>query len=265
MLRILEPYDLKSLGYNSAAYIHRLVEAKKLAFADLAQYIGEPDAMTIKATSLLSDDFIARRRAALDTTTASDQVDPGTPATASETIYLTVADKDGNMVSFINSLYSEFGSGVVVPGTGFALEDRGAGFTMKPGLANTVGPGKRPLHTLIPAFVTKDDQPYMSFGVMGGAMQPQGHVQVLLNLLVFDMDLQSAINAPRWRHYDGRRLGLEAAIPDSVRRALEAMGHTIIAQDKVIGAFGGGQAIRRLPRGWEAASDPRKDGEAVGY
>jgi gamma-glutamyltranspeptidase / glutathione hydrolase len=270
MLRILEPYDLRALGFNSAPYLHRLVEAKKLAFADAARYVGEPSAMTVPVDRLLSDDYIAARRAALDTAVATDQVDPGVAATASETIYLTVADKDGNMVSFINSLFDIFGSGVVAPGTGFALQDRGAGFTLTPGLPNTVAPGKRPFHTLIPAFVTKPaaggtEEPYMSFGVMGGAMQPQGHVQLLLNLLVFGMDLQSAVDAPRFRHYDGRRLGLEPAIPDSVRLQLTAMGHQLIDDAQLVGAFGGAQAIRRLPRGWEAASDPRKDGEAVGY
>ena len=271
MLRILEPYDLRALGHNSAPYIHRLVEAKKLAFADLAHYVGEPDAMTVPADRLLSDGFIAERRSALDTAAASDQVGPGVAATASETIYLTVADKDGNMISFINSLFQEFGSGVVVPGTGFALQDRGAGFTLEPGLPNTVAPGKRPLHTLIPAFVTHPsadgatEEPWLSFGVMGGAMQPQGHVQVLLNLLVFNMDLQDAVDAPRWRHFDGRRLGLEPAIGDSVRQQLTAMGHQIIDDRELVGSFGGSQAIRRLNRGWEAASDPRKDGLAIGY
>jgi gamma-glutamyltranspeptidase / glutathione hydrolase len=266
MLRMLEPDDLAALGHNSAAYIHRLVEAKKLAYADLAQYVGDPDAMTVPPARLFSDDFIKQRRAQLDAATqATDRVDPGPAATRSETIYLTVADKDGNMVSFINSLYDEFGSGVVVPGTGFALEDRGAGFTLQPGLPNTVAPGKRPFHTLIPAFVTKDDQPYMSFGVMGGAMQPQGHVQVLLNLLVFHMGLQESLDEARWRHLSGKRLGLEAAIPDSVRAALTAMGHEIVDERQLVGEFGGAQAIRKLTRGWEAASDPRKDGEAVGY
>jgi gamma-glutamyltranspeptidase / glutathione hydrolase len=266
MLRMLEPDDLPALGYNSAAYIHRLVEAKKLAYADLAQYVGDPDAMTVPPARLFADDFIKQRRTQLDAAVqASDRVDPGPAATMSETIYLTVADKDGNMVSFINSLYDEFGSGVVVPGTGFALEDRGAGFTLQPGLANTVAPGKRPFHTLIPAFVTKDDQPYMSFGVMGGAMQPQGHLQVLLDLLVFHMGLQEALDQPRWRHLSGKKLGLEPAVPDSVRQALTALGHEIVDDRTLVGEFGGAQAIRRLARGWEAASDPRKDGEAVGY
>jgi gamma-glutamyltranspeptidase/glutathione hydrolase len=266
MLRMLDGDDLAALGHNSPAYVHRLVEAKKLAYADLAQYVGDPDAMKVPASRLLADDFIAQRKGQLDAaTSATDRVDPGPAATRSETIYLTVADKDGNMISFINSLYGEFGSGVVVPGTGFALEDRGAGFTLEPGMANTVAPGKRPFHTLIPAFITKDDQPYMSFGLMGGAMQAQGHVQVLLDWLVFHMGLQEAIDQPRWRHFTGKKLGLEVAFPDSVRHALTAMGHEILPDSALVGAFGGSQAIRKLPRGWEAASDPRKDGEAIGY
>ena len=266
MLRMLDGDDLPALGYNSAAYVHRLVEAKKLAYADLAQYVGDPDAMKVPASRLLADDFIAQRKSQLDgATSATDRVDPGPAVMRSETIYLTVADKDGNMVSFINSLYDEFGSGVVAPGTGFALEDRGAGFTLEPNMANTVAPGKRPFHTLIPAFITKDDQPYMSFGLMGGAMQAQGHVQVLLDWLVFHMGLQEAIDQPRWRHFTGKKVGLEVAYPDSVRSVLTGMGYELLPDSVLVGEFGGSQAIRKLARGWEAASDPRKDGEALGY
>ena len=268
MLRILEPYDLKSLGHNSAAYLHLLIETKKLAYADIARYVGEPAQMTVPAAALLGDAFVAQRRAQIDPVHAADRPAPGKAATASETIYLTVADSAGNMVSFINSLYDLFGSGVVVPGTGFALHDRGAGFTLEPGLPNTAAPGKRPFHTIIPAFVTKPDsagveQPWMSFGVMGGSMQPQGHVQVLLNLLVFGMDLQDAIDAPRFRHLDHRRVALEPAIDDDVRRALAALGHEIADERGV--AFGGAQAIIRLPRGYAGGSDPRKDGMAAGH
>jgi len=274
MLRILEPYDLKALGHNSAAYLHLLIETKKLAFADLAHWVGDPDQMTVPPAALLSDDFIRARRALIDTTRAAARVDPGAAATRSETIYLTAADRYGNMVSFINSLFDLFGSGVVVPGTGFALQDRGAGFTLEPGLANTVGPGKRPFHTLIPGFVTRAgqdgrDEPWMSFGVMGGGMQPQGHVQLLLNLLVFGMDLQAAIDAPRFRHYDGTRVGLETPIPDAVRRALAAMGHELVPDSTLRYNTGGAQAILRLPggrgRGYAAGSDPRKDGLAAGH
>lgn len=269
MLRMLEPDDLRALGHNSASYLHRLIEAKKLAYADL-RYVGEPRAMTVPPAALLSDAYVAARHALIDPTRAADRPQPGKPVTASETIYLTVADSAGNMVSFINSLYDLFGSGVVVPGTGFALQDRGAGFTLEPGLPNTVAPGKRPFHTLIPGFVTRTDsagteQPWMSFGVMGGSMQPQGHVQVLLNLLVFGMDLQDAIDAPRFRHLTGLRVALEPAIGDDVRRRLAALGHVIVADSGV--AFGGAQAIQRLAggRGYAAGSDPRKDGMAAGH
>ena len=268
MLRMLEPYDLRALGHNSAAYLHLLIESKKLAFADIARYVGEPAAMGTPASALLDDRFIAARRAQIDSHRAADRPDPGAALTASETIYLSVADSAGNMVSFINSLFDAFGSGVVVPGTGFALQDRGAGFTLDEGLPNTVAPGKRPFHTIIPAFVTKPDaqgveQPWMSFGVMGGSMQPQGHVQVLLNLLVFGMDLQDAVDAPRFRHLNGRRVALEAPIGDDVRRALSGLGH-VIADERTV-AFGGAQAILRLAHGWAAGSDPRKDGMAAGY
>jgi len=267
MLRILEPYDLEAMGHNSATYLHYLIEAKKLAFADLARWVGDPDAMTVPPDRLLSDDFIAARRAAIDPHHAAARVDPGNAVTSSETIYLAAADADGNMVSFINSNYWEFGSGVVVPGTGFALQNRGAGFTLTPGLPSTVAPRKRPFHTIIPAFVTKPgpngDEPWLAFGVMGGSIQPQGHVQVLLNLLVFGMDLQDAIDAARFRHFDGVRVGLEAPIPEDVRRALAAMGHEIVALPP--DAAGGAQAVMRLTRGWAAGSDPRKDGMAAGW
>src|SRR3989442_14965191 len=251
MLKILEPYDLKALGHNSAAYLHLLIEAKKLAYADLARFVGEPTAMRIPVSALLLDPYIAARRAQIDTTRAADRPGPGKPFTASETIYLTVADSAGNMVSFINSLYDLFGSGVVVPGTGFALQDRGAGFTLEPDLPNTVAPGKRPFHTIIPAFVTRPDggggdAPWLSFGVIAGSMQPQGHVQLLLNLIVFGMDLQDAIDAARFRHLEGRRVALEAPIAETVRRALAALGHELTPEADV--AFGGAQAIMRLPR-----------------
>ena len=268
MLRILEPYDLKALGHNTAPYLHLLIEAKKLAYADLVQYAGDADHLTLSPTQILSDAFIAERRSHIDRAKAMAHTGPGPERVASETIYLTVADKDGNMVSFINSLFDEFGSGVVVPGTGFALHDRGGGFTLAPGLPNTVAPGKRPFHTLIPGFVTipqsqNPDQPYMSFGLMGGAMQAQGHVQFLLNHLVFGMNVQEAMDAGRFRHLDSTRVIVESVIPDSVQSALRALGHrmTVGTPDR----FGGSQAIIRLPRGYVAGSDPRKDGHAAGH
>jgi len=267
MLRILEPDDLASLGHNSAPYLHRLIEAKKLAFADLARFIGDPAAMKTPVEHLVSDDFIAERRARLDDAKAAERQEPGPAASRSETIYLTVADAQGNMVSFINSLFEAFGSTVVVPGTGFALQDRGAGFTLEAGLPNTVAPGKRPFHTLIPGFVTRTttsgDEPYLSFGVMGGSMQPQGHVQLLLNLLVFGMDVQQAADAPRFRHLSALTVALEAPVADSVREALRALGHTVVELPP--DNAGGAQLILRLARGYVAGSDPRKDGMAIGY
>lgn len=267
MLRILENDDLKSLGQNSVPYLHRLIEAKKVAFADLARYIGDPRSMTMPASDLLSDRFIAGRRARMDPGKAAERQDPGEASTQSETIYLTAADAQGNMVSFINSLFEAFGSTVVVPGTGFALHDRGAGFTLEPGMPNTVAPGKRPFHTLIPGFVTRTtpagEAPWMSFGVMGGSMQAQGHVQLLLNLLVFEMNPQAAADAPRFRHLAGRRVALESPIPDSVRAGLTAMGHEV--EELAPGGAGGAQLIIKLDKGYVAASDPRKDGMAAGY
>ena len=267
MLRILEPYDLKSMGQNSATYLHYLIEAKKLAYADLDRFVGDADHLDMPAEQLLTDEFITERRSHLNATRAQERVDPGPARTKSETVYLTVADAEGNMVSFINSNYDYFGSGIVVPGTGFALHNRGAGFTLTPGLPNTVAPGKRPFHTLIPGFVTQTvdgrEQAYMSFGLMGGGVQAQGHVQFLLNYFVFGMDLQAAIDAPRFRHYDGLRVALETPITDAVRDSLKALGHVLIDQPPI--AFGGAQAIVRLPKGYAVASDPRKDGMAVGY
>ena len=267
MLRILEPIDLRAMGHNTPMYLHHLVEAKKLAYADLARWVGDPAAMSTPVERLLDDRYIASRRALIDPARAMERTEPGNAATASETIYLAVADSAGNMVSFINSNYELFGSGIVVPGTGFVLHDRGAGFSMTEGIPNTVAPNKRPFHTLIPAFVTQTgasgaEEPWLGFGVMGGAIQSQGHVQVLLNLLEFGMDLQEAIEAPRFRHYDGLRVHLEAALGDSVRAGLRRLGHDVrlLEADNA----GGSQAVMRLIRGWAAGSDPRKDGMAAG-
>ena len=267
MLRILEPYDLKAMGHNSAPYLHHLIEAKKLAYADLDRFVGDADHLDMPAAHMLSDEFIGARRRLLNPMQAQERVEPGPLRTQSETVYLTTADADGNMVSFINSNYDHFGSGIVVPGTGFPLHNRGASFTLTAGLPNTAAPGKRPFHTLIPGFVTRTvngrDEAYMSFGLMGGGVQAQGHVQFLLNHFVFGMDLQAAIDAPRFRHLDRLRVALEAPISDGVRTALIAMGHVLAEQP--MSAFGGAQAIIRLPKGYAAGSDPRKDGMAAGY
>ncbi len=273
MLRILEPYDLAAMGHNSATYLHHLIEAKKLAYADLGKYVGDAEHLTMPVSRMLSDAFITERRSHIDPKKAQPRVDPGPALTSSETIYLSVADRDGNMISFINSLFDEFGSGVVVPGTGFALHDRGAGFTLDTGLPNTVAPGKRPFHTLIPGFVTKPgatsapdgtgDEPWMTFGLMGGAMQAQGHAQFLINMLVFGMDVQEAMDVGRFRHMNGLNVIVETAISDSAIAGLRAMGHEVTLALPT--SFGGSQAIVKLARGYVAGSDPRKDGHAAGY
>jgi gamma-glutamyltranspeptidase/glutathione hydrolase len=274
MLRLLEPYDLEAMGHNSVEYLHHLIEAKKLAYADIQHYVGDPDEMTVPVDRFLSDDWVAARRALIDPARAAERVEPGDAATSSDTIYLAAADQHGNMVSLINSIYDYFGSGVVVPGTGLMLHDRGLGFTMTEGRANTVAPRKRPFHTIIPAFVTKTmrhagvlrdgrgEEPYLAFGVMGGAMQPQGHVQVLLNILLFGMDVQQASDAARFRHLSGLRVAIESPVGEDVRAGLAALGHELANENGV--AFGGAQLVMKLPRGWAAGSDSRKDGLAIG-
>ena len=275
MLRILETYDLKRMGHNSAAYLHHLIEAKKLAYTDIEYYVGDEASTKQPVDFFLSDDYIKSRRALIDPAKAMQRPEPGREATHSDTIYLAAADAQGNMVSLINSVFDYFGSGVVVPGTGLLLHDRGTSFTMTEGRANTVGPRKRPFHTIIPAFVTKTtknsgvlrdatgEEPWLAFGVMGGAMQPQGHVQVLLNLLLFGQDPQAAADAARFRHMSGVRVILEPPIGGDVRSGLKTLGHDVGTGG--IGSFGGAQLVMKLVRGWAAASDPRKDGLAIGY
>ena len=267
MLRILDGFDLTAMGHNSPAYLHHLIEAKKLAYADLAAHVADPDHMRASVAQLLDEDYLSRRRTMIDPARAVERMEPGSAFTAGETIYLTVADAEGNMVSFINSVYGYFGSGVVVPGTGIVLQNRGAGFTMAEGHPNTVAPGKQPLHTIIPAFVTREtaagEEPWMSYGVMGGGHQPQGHVQVLLNMLLFGMDPQQAADAPRFNHGSGLRVQLEPVFGEGVRDGLRALGHDPVTGGRL--SFGGAQIIVKLPRGWAAASDPRKDGHAAGH
>jgi gamma-glutamyltranspeptidase / glutathione hydrolase len=263
MLKMLEPYDLESMGHNSAQYLHTLIEAKKLAYADLGRYVADPDFMEVSSAELLDDEYVAARGALINPKKAAERPDPGKAATESETIYLSVTDSEGNMISFINSIFEYFGSGVVIPGTGFALQNRGAGFTLEDGHPNQIAAGKRPFHTIIPGFVTRDGSPWMTFGLMGGSMQPQGHTQMLINMIVFGMDVQAAIDAPRFRHFSGLTVALEAAIGEDVRSRLRVLGHEI--RDETGVAFGGAQAIQKLLRGWSAGSDSRKDGMAVGH
>ncbi len=281
MLRLLEPYDLASMGHNSATYLHHLIEAKKLAYADLEHFVGDPDSMAIEPERLLADDFIARRRTLLNPERALRHAAPDRSLTESETTYLAAADEEGNMISFINSLASPFGSGVVVPGTGFALQNRAAGFSIEEGRANTVGPGRRPFHTIIPGFVTKTgadgkQEPWLAFGIVGGHQQPQAQVQVLLNLLLFDMDVQQALDAPRFRHWRANSVTFETSIPESTIAELRSMGHrtqdplmevgSIILVGENMGLiYGGGQAVMRNDRGYIAGSDSRRDGLAAAH
>jgi gamma-glutamyltranspeptidase/glutathione hydrolase len=257
-IRDLDPDDPKAL--------HLQIEATKLAYADLAAYVADSRAMTeVTPQALLDPGYLATRAALIDPDMAGD---PGAGAPKhGGTVYLTVADASGMMVSFIQSNYAGFGSGVVVPGTGISLQNRGAGFTLAPGHQNRVAPGKRPFHTIIPGFVTRQGVPDTSFGVMGGPMQAQGHVQMVLRTQHWEQDPQTAIDAPRWRFVAGKYVALESAMPEATRNALAALGHEISveAPDNAFG-FGGAQMIRRLPGGgYIAGSDPRKDGQAVGF
>src|SRR5947199_4166934 len=218
MLNILEAYDLKSVGHNSAEYLHLLIEAKKLAFADRDAYIADPDKARIPVSRLISKEFAAERRKLIDKNHAMPNPKPGLPENG-DTVYLTVVDKDRNAVSFINSLFEPFGSGLVAGDTGIVLQNRGALFALDSRHPNVIAPRKRPFHTLIPGMVMKNGAPFWSFGVMGGDNQPQGHVQVLLNLIDFGMDVQQAGEAPRFRH-SGAEVLLESNFSDSVRSGL---------------------------------------------
>lgn len=275
MLNILEKYDLKSLGFGSPEALHLMIEAKKLAFEDRAKFYADPEFSEVPVAALISKAYADRRRQLIDPDHAHDHPTSGDPAQA-DTIYMTVVDKDRNCVSLIQSNFHGFGSQHVPGDLGFPLQNRGCLFALDPDHANRLEPGKRPFHTIIPGFVTKDGQPWLSFGVMGGDMQPQGHVQVLCDLIDFGMDVQEAGDAPRWRHLgsseptgpvskDGGTVVLESGFGMEVRRALEARGHKIVAGGK--GGFGGYQAIRiDVERGiLMGGSDPRKDGAAMGY
>jgi gamma-glutamyltranspeptidase/glutathione hydrolase len=275
MLNILEGYDLRSMGFGSADYLHVLIEAKKLAYEDRAQYYADPEFYEPPIARLISKDYANRRRALIDMKKAAASYTAGDLLHDGDTIYLTVADKDGNMVSLIQSNYGDIGSGMTPGDLGFSLQDRGSLFSLKDGHPNVYEPGKRPFHTIIPAFVMKDGKPWLSFGVMGGSMQPQAHAQILVNLIDFDMNLQAAGDAARMRHTgssqptdevmtDGGTVYLESGIPQSVRDELKKRGHRIATEP---GDYGGYQAIL-----WNAqqgvyygASESRKDGHAAGY
>ncbi|UYB53162.1 gamma-glutamyltransferase [Xanthomonas sp. AM6] len=279
MLNILEGYDFSKIPFGSAEHVHLFAEAKKLAFADRARFYADPAFQPAPLAKLISKDYAAQRRALISMDKALKEVQPGTPKQLEEgdTIYLTVADADGMMVSLIQSNYRGMGSGMAPPGLGFILQDRGEMFVLKKDHPNGYAPGKRPFQTIIPAFVTKDGTPWLSFGVMGGAMQPQGHVQIVMNLVDFHMNLQEAGDAPRIQHEgsteptgqatamrDGGELNLETGFSYDTIRALMRKGHRVIFAD---GPYGGYQAIARDPASgvYYGASESRKDGQAAGY
>jgi gamma-glutamyltranspeptidase / glutathione hydrolase len=275
MLNILEGFDIKSMRHNSAEYLHLLVEAKRMAFADRDAWLADPRSVPPEALKrMLSKEYAAERRRQFNPAHAvetyaplalagSSQLPEEHPQAHGDTIYMTVADRDGNVVSLIQSIFEAFGSGIVAGDTGIVLHNRGALFTLQAGHPNIIAPGKRPFHTLVPAMVMKDNQPWLSFGVMGGDMQPQGHVQVLLNLIDFGMNVQEAGEAPRFRH-SAAGLALESAISPEARFGLSQRGHSIVTQ---IGMFGGFQGILfdRRTGVMMGGSDPRKDGLAIGY
>ena len=262
MLNILEDFDLKALGHNSVDYIHTLTEAKKLAFADRDFFIADPDHVDVPIERLISKEYGRRRKTQIDPERARPEVAAGI-SEAGDTVYLSVVDGERNAVSFINSLFFSFGSGVVAEGTGIALHNRGGSYSLDPTHSNRLAPRKRPFHTLVPAMILKDGQPFFSFGVMGGDMQPQGHAQVVANIIDFGMDAQHAGEAPRFRH-SSEGLALESAIDGEVRFGLARKGHSVIDQP---GAFGGYQGILIDPETGVlmGGSDPRKDGLALGW
>ena len=272
ILNILENFDVKKMGLFSSEYIHLFVEAKKLAFADRAKHYADPNFAKIPIKQLISKSY-AKGRAALIDPEKPALVDQSGISQNGDTIYLTAADEYGNMISLIQSNYRGMGSGMVPPGLGFMLQDRGELFSLREGHKNVIKGGKRPFHTIIPAFVTKDNEPYISFGVMGGATQPQAHAQVLINLIDFGYNLQEAGDAPRIVHSGssqptdeemtrGGTLSLEKGFGEDIEQALKKMGHNIKYEK---GIFGGYQAIMLKDGVYFGASESRKDGQAAGY
>jgi len=277
MLNILEGYDFSKIAFGSTEHVHLFVEAKKLAFEDRAKFYADPAFAKAPIDWLVSKEYAAERRKLISPDHAMKAVEPGTHKLDGDTIYMTTADQWGNMVSLIQSNYRGMGSGISPPGLGFILQDRGELFVLKGGHANTYAPGKRPFHTIIPAFITKDGAPWLSFGVMGGDMQPQGHVEIVQNLIDFHMNVQEAGDAPRIQHEgstspegqaepmtDGGFVDLESGFPYETVRGLMQKGHSVRYAN---GPYGGYQAI-----GWDAknrvyigASEGRKDGQAAGY
>ncbi len=265
-LNIVEGFDLTSMRHGSSQHLHLLIEAMKLGFADAFEYVADPEFADIPLKGLISKEYAETQRVRVDSKRAAAEVEAGIPPDVGDTVYLSVVDENRNAVSFINSLFQGFGSGMVVEGTGICLQNRGALFSLDHGHRNRLEPHKRPYHTIIPAMVFSDDQLFLSFGVMGGMMQPQGHLQVLVNVLDFDMDAQASLDAPRFRCISGRKVRVERGIEEPVRTKLRQMGHDIKTSEATL-EFGGGQIIMIHPENNTllAGSDPRKDGCAVGY
>jgi gamma-glutamyltranspeptidase/glutathione hydrolase len=276
LLNILEGFDLAAMGYGSAEYVHTFVEAKKIVYEDRARFYADMAFADVPVEKLVSKDYAAERRKLIDPQRAADAYENGAEILESgDTIYMTVADGDGNMISLIQSNYGGMGSGMAHPELGFGLQNRGALFSLEEGHPNVFEPGKRPFHTIIPAFVMKDGEPWLSFGVMGGSMQPQGHAQILINMIDFGMNLQEAGDAARIRHAgssqptgeamsDGGTVNLESGYGTEVREKLAAMGHRIGTRRS---DYGGYQAIMRDTETgvYYGASESRKDGQAAGY
>jgi gamma-glutamyltranspeptidase/glutathione hydrolase len=276
MLNILEGYDMKSFGFGSREHVHYFVEAKKLAFEDRAKFYADPEFAKIPVKGLISKPYAEERRKLINPNRAGARYDAGNPALMQgDTIYMTTADESGMMVSLIQSNYRGMGSGMCPDGLGFILQDRGEMFTLEEGQANTYAPGKRPFHTIIPAFVTKDGEPFMSFGVMGGGFQPLGHVEILMNVIDFGMNIQEAGDAPRIDHQGSSeptgekmagvgQITLETGFPYETIRELIKSGHKV---GYSVGDYGGYQAIRWDPKNkvFYGASESRKDGQAAGY
>ena len=272
ILNILEQYDIASMGHNSAEYIHLFTEAKKLAYEDRAKYYADMSFADVPVKELISKEYALQRNKLINSKKAASTFDSGIFEDG-DTIYMTVADKDGNMVSLIQSNYRGMGSGMVPPNLGFMLQDRGEMFSLNPEHRNSLEGGKRPFHTIIPAFITKDNKPFISFGLMGGGMQPQGHAQIVVNIIDFQMNLQEAGDAPRIRHFgssqptgetmlNGGFLSLESGINEQVRSELLKLGHNLKDEK---GGYGGYQAIMKVNEVYYGASESRKDGHASGY
>jgi gamma-glutamyltranspeptidase/glutathione hydrolase len=276
ILNVLEGFDLRSMGFGTTAHVHHFVEAKKLAFEDRARFYADPDFATVPVTELISKDYAARRRTLIDPRRASLEYEPGDPLLRTgDTVYLATADREGNMVSLIQSNFRGMGSGLCPTGLGFGLQNRGELFSLDESHPNAYAPGKRPFHTIIPAFLTREGKPLLSFGVMGGDTQPQMHAQIVMNLVDFDMNLQEAGDAPRILHSgssdpaggrmrDGGEVHLESGFPEETIQGLLRLGHRLTTAP---GAFGGYQAIGvdTATGVYYGASESRKDGYAAGF